>query len=102
MNMEKLKEMTREKLIPAIASSVGAWSSQVTVQMDSAGGHGGGKGKMEGMLQALNDLFPVHTGKQITITFVTQPTKSPDLNVLDLGAWNSIQAGEKIGKCTRN
>jgi hypothetical protein len=27
------------------------------------------------------------------ISFVTQPTRSPDLNVLDLGIWNSLQSG---------
>jgi hypothetical protein len=30
--------------------------------------------------------------KQPLIVFVTQPTRSPDLNVLDLGIWNSLQS----------
>lgn len=29
--------------------------------------------------------------------FVVQPPKSPDLNVLDLGAWRSLQSAVNVG-----
>lgn len=48
--------------------------------------------------------------KKVEIVVMTQPSKSPDLNVLDLGAWNSLQVAvdkmkrqlnEAGGECTR-
>ena len=71
--------------------------------MDSAGGHGGGrislnvktipmlnrwvnrlKEEQKSALWVSELPFP-------SLQFVVQPAKSPDLNVLDLGAWNSLQ-----------
>ena len=50
------------------------------------------------------------TVRKVEIEVITQPSKSPDLNVLDLGAWHSLQiAVDKLkrelneagGECTR-
>lgn len=58
--------------------------------MDRAGGHGGGRGNIEKVINALNAM-----GRRESphIIFVAQPARSPDLNALDLGAWNSLATG---------
>ena len=44
----------------------------------------------------LQGLYPGRD-TQISFSFVAQPPNSPDLNILDLGAWNSLQvAVEKL------
>lgn len=79
-------QMCKEKLIPAIAEKL-KWAKKVEIQMDSAGGH-----KVKTSVQELNEYCQSVRAYQ-KISFVTQPTRSPDLNVLDLGIWNSIQSG---------
>ena len=54
-------------------------------QVDNAGGHGLGF-----TLDQLNRLGAI-AHRYIRIHFYTQPPNSPDLNVLDLGAWQSLQ-----------
>lgn len=54
-------------------------------QVDNAGGHGLGF-----TFDQLNRLGAT-AHRNIRIQFYTQPPNSPDLNVLDLGAWNSLQ-----------
>jgi hypothetical protein len=63
---------------------------KVIVQMDRAGGHGGGRSDMKGILKELND---VGAKERPPVEFTTQSAKSPDFNSLDLGAWNSISCG---------
>jgi len=69
------------------------------IQCDGAGGHGMAKEKgRKKVLKLLNDwgaekggpLTP--KGKRVLVTFICQPSQSPDFNVLDLGAWTSLQA----------
>ena len=87
------------------------WAHEITIQMDNAGGHGGGGGsKIEDTLSKLNtwanqlprdylDLLDdsEHPPK---IIFIAQPACSPDLNVLDLGAWRSMDIA--VDKVKRN
>lgn len=89
MDGKKFVEMCKQNLIPAVVSKVGSWASKVVVQLDGAGGH-----KVKTSLEELNTF-----GKSVQVVnntlpieFIQQPARSPDLNVLDLGAWNSIQS----------
>lgn len=97
---DKFVALLKEKVVPTIIRKVGCFAEKVIIQMDSAGGHG-----VATNLPALNawgrtqqwipsDLIRTRSGRTIRsvpIEFVTQPTRSPDLNVLDLGAWASLQ-----------
>ena len=87
-------EMCKEKLIPAIKSKM-KWTNLVEVQMDSAGGH-----KVNTSVDILNDHCKRY--RKPAIKFVTQPTRSPDLNTLDLGTWNSIQSNVPTVKYQRD
>jgi len=90
------QQMLKTDVIPAIIERVGLWADRVVVQLDSAGGHG-----VKQTTNLLNEysqeiIVPV-PGRQsktrtIKIEFIAQPTRSPDLNVLDLGAWYSLQS----------
>ena len=77
-------EMCKNNLIPEIRRKL-KWTKLVEVQMDSAGGH-----KVLTSVDILNDYCKRF--KKPAIIFITQPTRSPDLNCLDLGTWNSIQS----------
>ena len=83
MNGELFVSMCKKLLIPAICKKL-SWAKKVEVQMDSAGGH-----KINTSVDELNNLCAAN----YKISFCTQPTRSPDLNVLDLGIWNSLQSG---------
>ena len=54
-------------------------------QVDNAGGH-----KLKTTMTDIN-LAGASAHPRIRIHFHAQPPNSPDLNVLDLGAWNSLQ-----------
>lgn len=84
MNGDKFLEMCKEKLIPAIKKKL-SFAKLVEVQIDSAGGH-----KVNTTVDELNNYCKSFRKPQIQ--FITQPTRSPDLNVLDLGIWNSLQS----------
>lgn len=72
---------------------------KVEVQMDRAGGHGGGRGDMKGILKELNNKG---LKGDIPVTFKTQSAKSPDFNALDLGAWYSLSSGVTVIKADKN
>jgi len=95
MNVNMLCEMVKDKLTPEICLHI-TWARKVTVQMDSAGGHGGGKGDCSAVIRKLNTIAKEELESrglgEIELKFECQPKKSPDLNVLDLGAWFSIQS----------
>jgi hypothetical protein len=105
MDGKKFEEMLKNQLIPAICQQV-PWAEEVIVQMDNAGGH-----RVQTSVPRLNEYVKetdstvvVFEGerKRIPIVFVTQPARSPDLNVLDLGAWNLLQAIVPVVKYERN
>ena len=92
------------KVLPAILQimkerKMGARS--IVIQMDFAGGHGGGHGGRERKVKyekELNDAAAKVLTEHdcpfgTTVTFDVQPSSSPDLNALDLGVWYSLAAG---------
>ena len=84
MDGDLFVQMCKELLIPSIKAKC-KWAKSIEVQMDSAGGH-----KVHTSVDELNQYCKRY--KKQPIIFVTQPTRSPDLNTLDLGTWNSIQS----------
>ena len=102
VNMDKAKfiELLKEKVVKDALTKC-PWATHFTIQMDNAGGHGGGKGDIaKNTLDQLNvwardlpdeyrDLIDNPDSPPL-IEFVAQPPHSPDLNVLDLGAWRSL------------
>lgn len=85
-------EMVDTKVIPAIVSRSQAVIDAnpdslltVYVQLDNAGGHG-----VASSVDILNKIGE-KAHPRLRIHFHCQPPNSPDLNVLDLGAWHSIQ-----------
>lgn len=100
MNATRFKEMLKANVVPDVLRLTGEWVQRVVIQMDNAGGHGGGRADIStttlrelnswarDLPQQLKDLCPQGPPK---IEFIAQPPKSPDLNVLDLGIWTSLQ-----------
>jgi len=119
MNEEKFVEMTKTKVVPAALRALGSFAREIRIQADNAGGHGGGRGninetslrrlsvwakslshaELEEMANRPTDdepnvpQPPVRLRPGICVTFCSQPARSPDLNMLDLGIWWSIGAG---------
>lgn len=109
MDAELFKKMMREQVCVNVVKATGLWVQRIVVQMDSAGGHGGGKGDISTTtlteLQQWASSWPAMLRNQLppacrllplrrlpTWLFVAQPPRSPDLNMLDLGAWTSIDS----------
>jgi hypothetical protein len=67
---------------------------KVIIQMNRAGGHGGGRKDIQSTLNKLNG-YAKRKKKQNdpVITFIAQPSKLLDFNVLDLGIWYSLSCG---------
>ena len=83
MTKELFQEYVIKYLIPAVISVGGKLGvKKIVVQMDQAGGHGGGRGNMNAVLKKFNSH-----GSQVNpkIVFIIQPSRSPDFNALDLG-----------------
>jgi transposase len=76
-------DMVKTLLIPAILEKC-SFASKIVVQVDSAGGHR--------ILSSLGLLNEAGRNCMIPIEFKTQPCRSPDTNVLDLGTWKSMQS----------
>ena len=95
MNGELFVLLCKDNLIPAMEAKL-KWAKKIEVQMDSAGGH-----KINTSVDELNS-YCQSKSKWKKICFVTQPTRSPDLNVLDLGIWNSLQSGVPTVKYDKN
>jgi hypothetical protein len=71
---------------------VGQWADpnfKIRVQQDGAGGHCSHND--EYLTMALEDL-----GLTDKLSFYTQPPNSPDLNILDLGLFNALQASQVL------
>jgi hypothetical protein len=83
MDGDVFMDMVEQKLIPDIRRRC-KWAKRVIVQLDSAGGH-----RVSESIEYLND---VGMKKNPPISFITQPTRSPDTNVLDLGIWRSMSS----------
>ena len=94
MNKKLFIEYCKCHLIPAIRNVLSRLNgiTRVVAQIDNAGAHGGGRGDIQNTLKLL-----CHFGRQASphITFIAQPSRSPDFNALDLGAWFSLSCGVK-------
>lgn len=86
-------QMVRDKVIPAIRENC-KFAKKVIVQIDSAGGHR--------ISESLPELNKIGKKQGLKIEFVTQPCRSPDTNVLDLGLWNSMKSHVVEQKYMRN
>lgn len=96
MDKKVFIEMMKKKLLPAIIDKVRHLSAEdrdkleeIEIQMDNAPGHA-----PKTSLVNLNQHFQEKMSKHfegISIKIVCQPPNSPDLNLLDLGAWRSLQ-----------
>lgn len=102
MDVQVLIDMLRDSVLPDALKKCGSWAKKITIQMDNAGGHGGGRMTLANKtIPLLNKMVEENVevwkglmrGKDVPkIEFLAQPPRSPDLNILDLGAWNSLQA----------
>jgi hypothetical protein len=92
MNTQVFIKYCVRHLIPAIRVQLESLPEvkRVIVQMDRAGGHGGGRADISKTLKTLNTAGK---RKKPHITFIAQPSKSPDFNALDLGIWYSLSCG---------
>ena len=104
MNTSVFIKFMTKKIIPQILRKGREWVKRVVIQFDNAGGHGGGSGDIGATIRKLQEWVNTHQRKLKKIMkkrpvpvfyFVAQPPKSPDLNVLDLGVWNSVQVAVK-------
>jgi len=98
MDKKKFLQMCGDLVVPAIRKLLKEKLrnvKRVTVQIDNAGGHGGGRGDMRKVVEELNKLAKNQPGLA-KISFECQPPRSPDLNVLDLGIWFSLAAGVRV------
>ena len=100
MNGKMFVEMMKEKVFPAALAAVGSWADKIVMQIDSAGGHGIKTSLPELEKEREQTWKDEETGveRKVVVEVVTQPTRSPDLNVLDLGAWNSLQTAVESEK----
>ena len=80
-----VKQMILEKVIPAVKQNwpVGRRGEKIYIQQDNARPHPSGKDK---------DISSACTADNWNIECVFQPANSPDMNILDLGYFNSIQS----------
>ena len=109
MNKERFIEIIKTHVVPDALSKTRAFSTRITIQVDSAGAHGGGRTALETntfpVLRAWVDGLTPRERRQLwptnrpfpIIDFVAQPARSPDLNVLDLGAWRSLEIAAGSG-----
>ncbi|CAN0445670.1 unnamed protein product, partial [Discosporangium mesarthrocarpum] len=89
INAERYKELMIDKVIPAIKARIPRPPGHtIFVQQDGAKPHTGG-GVMEAIQAKAGD----------DIILETQPANSPDLNVNDLGFFNSIQQLKEDWEC---
>lgn len=98
MDASTFHAMLKSKLVPAVESILKNKLPdvrKVVIQMDCAGGHGGGNigDKRELESKLLGIISEEVKGSRASYSFNIQPSSSPDLNVLDLGVWNSICSG---------
>jgi hypothetical protein len=83
MDGDVFMNMVETKVIPAALKKC-PWAKKIIFQIDNAGGHR--------INQSLDYLNGLKQKTKIKIEFITQPCRSPDTNVLDLGIWNSMKS----------
>jgi hypothetical protein len=87
--------MICDTLIPAIQAKwpIGEWNNpdfKIRIQQDGAGGHAPPDDKY--IAKFIKDLEEIGNFTPGKISFYSQPSQSPDLNILDLGLFNALQA----------
>ena len=97
----KLFKLLVQKVVVRPLKKGASWTKRLIIQMDNAGGHGGGRGDInETTLKDLDEWYSSCPKECIDawgsdelppIEFVAQPPHSPDCNILDLGAWWSLE-----------
>ena len=101
MNGARFKEFLTKKLVPDIHAKC-SWAHKVIVQFDGAGGHG--LGKSNNTVKKLNEWSRQAHKRDPSkplIEFRRQRAHSPDLNILDLGAWHSLQTAVDVVKFSK-
>jgi hypothetical protein len=96
MNTKLFKEYCIDHLILAILKHIKRLLKvkQVIIQMDQAGGHGGGRKNIASTLNFLNNQAKtIYPSLALSFQFISQPSKSLDFNILDLGIWYSLSCG---------
>lgn len=88
MDGDKFAEMLTEEVFPAIREKM-AFAKTVTVQWDSAGGHG-----IASLTNKIKDELPAPSPNEPEIRLADPPqaAQSPDTNTLDLGFNNSLDS----------
>jgi len=106
LDSKKFRALILDKVLPDTLAKAGHFAERVIIQMDSAGGHGGGHSSLythtfPSLYQSLRkwgeekweQLLGGKGREPPEVLFVAQPARSPDLNCLDLGFWHAVQAG---------
>tara|TARA_R110002050_G_scaffold299912_2_gene466801 strand:- start:41 stop:442 length:402 start_codon:yes stop_codon:yes gene_type:complete len=75
-------KMVKEKVVPGALEKTKSRCKKIVIQIDSTGAHG-----VSTSVSALNYTVELMDGPSVDVVTIRQPSKSPDLNVLDLGAW---------------
>ena len=85
-----IKGVIIEKLLPNIIKMFPRDVSTITIQLDGAGAHS---------IHDDNEVKRAFLDSGLNIKLEKQPPQSPDLNVLDLGYFTSIQALQQTKGC---
>lgn len=108
MDTALFKKLLQESVVPDVLAATGTWAKRIVIQMDNAGGHGGGRGDInkttlselnqwaKNLPEEFSKWFP--EGGRPLVEFIAQPPRSPDTNALDLGIWTSLQVAVKREK----
>ena len=90
VSRDVIKETIINKLLPNIVQMFPRDTSIINIQLDGAGAHS---------IHNDPDINRAFLDSGLNIQLVKQPPQSPDLNVLDLGYFNSIQSLQQTKVC---
>ena len=90
VSREVIKETIINKLLPNIVKYFPRDTSTIKIQLDGSGSHS---------IHDYPEINRAFLDSGLNINLVKQPPQSPDLNVLDLGYFNSIQSLQKTKVC---
>ena len=97
MTHDKYSKMLISLVIPAIQAKllVGEWFNPeftIKIQQDGAGAHCSERDPE--LLAAVDDMVEAGNFPEGNVSFYTQLSNSPDLNILDLGLLNALQSAQ--------
>jgi hypothetical protein len=96
MTMKIFMNYYLHQLLPAIWKHIKRLLEvkKVIIQMNRVSGHGRGRKDIQSTLNKLNSYAKRKKKRNnLVVTFIAQPSKSLDFNVLDLGIWYSLFCG---------